>query len=192
MNKYKEYSDSELLERIARFESPALEELYDRYSGLLYTLIRKIISNKSTTDKVLIDVFKIIWRKADNFNVETGSVYTWLVTLARNKAIDVVRRSRSSQFDMTTYDEEYEDYFIIPTLSDEIDEIDLDAALRLAPKIERALSGLNDAQRQLIHLAFYEGYSMNEIAGKIKAPLQSVRKKVMYSIHLFRDKMVKG
>lgn len=192
MNKYEEYSDLELLESISRFESLALEELYDRYSSLLYTLIRKISPANSTADKILIDVFAIIWRKADKFNYKNGSVYTWLVTLARNKAIDVVRRSRSAKFNMDTYDDKYEDYFIIPTLSKEIDEIDLDTALRLSPKVERALSRLTDTERHLIYLAYYQGISMNEIADKLKISLQTIRAKVMSSIHLFREKLVKG
>ena len=192
MNNYEEYSDLELLECISRFESLALEELYDRYSSLLYTLIRKISPANSTADKILIDVFGIIWRKADKFNYKNGSVYTWLITLARNKAIDVVRRSRSAKFNLDTYDDKYEDYFIIPTLSKEIDEIDLDTALRLSPKVERALSRLTDTERHLIYLAYYQGYSMNEIADKLKISLQTIRAKVMSSIHLFREKLVKG
>ena len=192
MSKYKELSDLELLGKIAKYDSRALEELYDRYSRILYTLVKKIAPNQETTDKILVDVFTIIWRKAHKFDFKSGSIYTWLVTLTRNKAIDVVRRSRSSKMNLDTYDDEYEDYFIIPTLSNEIDELDLETAMRLAPKVERALAGLTDAQKYVIHLAYYEGYSMDEIADKLNIPLETVRSKIMNSLHIFRDKLVRG
>ena len=192
MSKYKELSDLELLGKIAKYDSRALEELYDRYSRILYTLVKKIAPNQETTDKILVDVFTIIWRKAHKFDFKSGSIYTWLVTLTRNKAIDVVRRSRSSKMNLDTYDDEYEDYFIIPTLSNEIDELDLETAMRLAPKVERALAGLTDAQKYVIHLAYYEGYSMDEIADKLTIPLETVRSKIMNSLHIFRDKLVRG
>lgn len=192
MSKYKELKDLELLEKITKFDSRALEELYDRYSRILYTLVKKIAPDQETTDKILVDIFSIIWRKAGKFDFNTGSVYTWLVTLARNKAIDVVRRSRSSQHRLETYDDEYEDFFIIPTLSKDIDELDLDTANRLGPKVEKALAGLTDAQKYVIHLAYYEGYTVDQIADKLNIPLETVRSKVTTALHLFRENVVKG
>ena len=192
MSKYKELKDLELLEKITKYDSRALEELFDRYSRILYTLVKKIAPNQETTDKILVDIFSIIWQKAGKFNFESGSVYTWLVTLARNKAIDVVRRSRSSQLKLETYDDEYEDFFIVPTLSKDIDELDLETANRLGQKIETALANLSDAQKYVIHLAYYEGYTMDQIADKLNIPLETVRLKVMTALHLFRDDVVKG
>lgn len=192
MSKYKELTDIELLGKIAKYDSRALEELYDRYSRILFTLIKKIAPNLEKTESILVDVFTIIWKKAGKFNFEKGSVYAWIITLARNKAIDVVRRSRSSAMKLETYDDEYEDYFILPAISNEIDELDIETALRLSPKVEKALSGLSDAQKYVIHLAYYEGYTMDEIADKLNIPLETVRAKITTALHLFRDNLVKG
>ena len=80
------------MQEIARFESRALEELYDRYSPLLYTIIKKIAPDQIKAEKILVEVFVIIWRKIDKFDFKVGNVYSWLETLTRNKAIDILRK----------------------------------------------------------------------------------------------------
>lgn len=191
MNRFKELTDLELMREIANFESRALEELYDRYSPLLYTLIKKIAPDESTAEKILVDVFVIVWRKTSKFNFSHGNVYSWLVTLARNKAVDEVRRSRHSLSASQIYDEDYEDYFIIPTFPADMDSLDLNTAMSLKPKIERALSKLTDTQKYVLHLAYYEGYTIDEIAEKLNIPIETVRSKVMNALHNFRDNLTK-
>lgn len=191
MNRFKELTDLELMREIANFESRALEELYDRYSPLLYTLIKKITPDEETAEKVLVDVFVIVWRKTFRFNFNNGNVYSWLVTLARNKAVDTLRRSRNSLSTSQIYDDDYEDYFIIPTFLDDMDSLDLNTAMSLVPKVERALSKLTDTQKYVLHLAYYEGYTIDEIADKLNVPIETVRSKVMNALHNFRDNLTK-
>ncbi|MDH7605805.1 MAG: sigma-70 family RNA polymerase sigma factor [Melioribacter sp.] len=191
MNSFKELTDLELMREIANFESRALEELYDRYSPLLYTLIKKITPDEETAEKVLVDVFVIVWRKTFRFNFNNGNVYSWLITLARNKAVDTLRRSRNSLSTSQIYDDEYEDYFIIPTFPDDMDSLDLNTAMSLVPKVERALSKLTDTQKYVLHLAYYEGYTIDEIADKLNVPIETVRSKVMNALHNFRDNLTK-
>jgi len=191
LNRFKELTDLELMREIANFESRALEELYDRYSPLLYTLIKKITPDEETAEKVLVDVFVIVWRKTFRFNFNNGNVYSWLVTLARNKAVDTLRRSRNSLSTSQIYDDDYEDYFIIPTFLDDMDSLDLNTAMSLVPKVERALSKLTDTQKYVLHLAYYEGYTIDEIADKLNVPIETVRSKVMNALHNFRDNLTK-
>jgi RNA polymerase sigma-70 factor (ECF subfamily) len=192
LSKFKEMSDLELMREISRYESRALEELYDRYSPLLFTLIKKIAPNQTIAEDILADVFVIIWRKISKFDFNTGNVYTWLVTLARNKAIDFVRRERMAGQTVQLYDDEYEDYFIIPTFDKSIDSLDFKTATALKPNIERALSKLTDTQKYVLHLAYYEGYTIDEIADKLNVPIETVRLKVMNALHSLRDYLVKG
>ncbi len=187
MSKFRVLSDLELMQEIARFESRALEELYDRYSPLLYTIIKKIAPDEATTDQILIEVFVIIWRKIDKFNFKTGDVYTWLVTLARNKAVDSLRRGRTGNISNQPYDDVYEDYFILPTFQDDIDSLDFNTAITLKPKVELALSKLTDTQKYVLHLAYYEGFTIDEIADKLNVPIETVRSKVMTALHNLRD-----
>ena len=187
MSKFKDLSDLELLQEIARFESRALEELYDRYSPLLYTIIKKIAPDESAADQILIEVFVIIWRKIDKFDFKTGNVYTWLVTLARNKAVDSLRRGRTANISDQPYDDAYEDYFILPTFQRDIDSLDFNKAITLKPKVELALSRLTDTQKYVLHLAYYEGYTIDEIADKLNVPIETVRAKVLTALHNLRD-----
>ena len=85
-------TDIELMQRVSSNDSKALEVFYNRYSSLLYTLIKKIVSEEKTAEDILSEIFVIIWRKVDQFDFNTGNVYTWLVTLARNKAVDSLKR----------------------------------------------------------------------------------------------------
>ena len=175
------------MQEIARFESRALEELYDRYSPLLYTVIKKIAPDEATADQIIIEVFVIIWRKIDKFDFKTGNVFTWLVTLARNKAVDSLRRGRASDPSEQPYDDVYEDYFVLPTFQNDIDSLDFNTALTLKPKVELALSKLTDTQKYVLHLAYYEGFTIDEIADKLNVPIETVRSKVMTALHNLRD-----
>jgi RNA polymerase sigma-70 factor, ECF subfamily len=189
LSKYKELTDLELMQEIARFESRALEELYDRYSPLLYTIIKKIAPDEVMADQILIEVFVIIWRKIDKFDFKTANVFTWLVTLARNKAVDSLRKGRDSEPEQP-YDDTYEDYFILPLFQKDIDSLDYNTAITLKPKIEMALAKLTDTQKYVLHLAYYEGFTIDEIADKLNVPIETVRSKVMTALHNLRDYLV--
>jgi RNA polymerase sigma-70 factor, ECF subfamily len=191
LSKFKEQSDLELMQEIARFESRALEELYDRYSPLLYTVIKKIAPDQDTADKILVEVFVIIWRKIAKFDFARGNVYTWLVTLTRNKAVDTLRRERNAGQTVQLYDDDYEDYFILPSFEPKMDLLDYKTAFTIKPKIEKALAKLTDTQKYVLHLAYYEGYTIDEIADKLNVPIGTVRSKVMTALHSLRDFLVR-
>jgi len=176
------------MQEISRFESRALEELYDRYSPLLYTIIKKIAPDQITAEHILVEVFVIIWRKIDKFDFKVGNVYSWLETLTRNKAIDNLRKERIvTNSTIQIYDDEYEDYFILPTFPKDIDSLDYKTAITVKPKIEKALSKLTDTQQYVLHLAYYEGYTIDEISDKLNVPLETVRNKIMTSMHNLKD-----
>jgi RNA polymerase sigma-70 factor (ECF subfamily) len=191
LSKFKELSDIELMHEIARFESRALEELYDRYSPLLYTIIKKISPDQVTAEQILIEVFVIIWRKIQKFDFKTGNVFSWLITLARNKAVDTLRRDRTANSSLQFYNDEYEDSNILPTFPKEMDSLDFHTAFTIKPKIERSLAKLTDTQKYVLHLAYYEGYTIDEIADKLNVPVETVRGKVMAALHSLRDYMVR-
>ena len=170
------------MKKISTYDSRAIEELYNRYSPILYTLIKKIAPSEEVAEELLSNVFTIIWKKSDKFDFKSGNVYTWLITLARNRAVDHLRRTRSINSDIEKYDEDYEDYFILPTLSKKIDKVDYQTALSFRPIMEKALSRLTDAQKYVIHLAYYEGYSLEEIADKLNIPVETVRTKIMTAL----------
>ena len=187
MGKYSNHSDTQLLREIGNYDSRALEELYTRYSPILYTLIKKIADDDKTAEYILVEVFSIIWRKVRKFDPENNSAYVWLITLARNRAIDTVRRNRRASSEMGFYDDEYEDRYIVPTLPKKMKDMDLEAALGYQNKIEDALTKLSEAQQYIIHLSYYEGFTLNEISKKLNLPIEVVRNKVYLAMQNLRN-----
>ena len=132
--------------------------------------------------------YSIIWRKINKFDFKVGNVYSWLETLARNKAIDNLRKFRfANNSTVQLYDDEYEDYFILPTFPKDIVSLDYKTVITIKPKIEKALSKLTDTQKYVLHLAYYEGYTIDEISNKLNVPLETVRNKIMNSLHNLKD-----
>ena len=169
-------TDAEIMLKIAGYDSKALEQLYDRYAPILFTLIKKIVTDKETAEELLSDVFVIVWKQIDQFDFKTNNVYTWLITLARNKAIDVLNRRTGKM--MPEYDDEYEKGFIIPKLSPEIEALELVDVMNKKEKLEKALGSLTDAQKYVLELSYYGGMDQGEIAGKLNIPTMTVKSKL--------------
>lgn len=192
MKTYSILTDLELFRKISAYDSRALETLYDRYSPLLFTVIKRIVAEEALAEEVLTEVFAVIWRKIDHFDFSTGNVYAWLILLSRNKAVDFLRRRKTQNAVADEYTEEYENTFIIPHLSKGIDQLDLESALNVKSNVELALGRLTDAQKYVIYLAFYEGYPQAAIAGKLNIPLPTVKSKIQIALSNLRDNLIKG
>jgi RNA polymerase sigma-70 factor (ECF subfamily) len=184
-------TDSELMQRVQANDSKALEALYNRYSSLLYTLIKKIVIDEEIAKDVLSDVFVIIWRKIDLFDFNSNNVYTWIVTTTRNKAVDTIRRARNSS-EMEPYNDEYENKNIIPKFSQTIDPLDLETANNIKDGVEAALNKLTDAQQFVIYLAYYEGLTQKEIAERLKIPVSTIKSKIKIALGNLKDNLING
>lgn len=169
-------TDAEIMQKVAGYDSKALEQLYDRYAPILYTLIKKIIPEKATSEEVLSEVFVIVWRQIDQFDFEKNNVYTWLLTLARNKAIDVLNRNSGKQ--MQDYNDKYEKENIIPKLSPEIEPLELQDVMNKKDMLVKALGSLTDAQKYVLELSYYGGMDQEEIAAKLNIPAVTVKSKL--------------
>lgn len=189
MSEVKSLTDAEIMLKIAGYDSKALEQLYDRYTPLLYTLIKKIIPEKESAEELLSEVFVIIWRQIDHFDFSSSNVYTWMVTLARNKAIDVKNRSISKVTE--EYTDDYEKEKILPKLSPEIESVELEEVLGMKEKIEGAMKSLTDAQRYVIELSYFEGLDESGIAEKLKIPSSTVKSKLQVAIGNLMKKISK-
>ena len=189
MSEVKSLTDAEIMLKITEYDSKALEQLYDRYTPILYTLIKRIIPEKETAEEVLSEVFVIIWRQIDHFDFSTSNVYTWMVTLARNKAIDVKNRSIGKVTE--EYTDDYEKEKILPKLSPEIESVDLEEVLGMKEKIEGAMKSLTDAQRYVIELSYFEGLDESGIAEKLKIPSSTVKSKLQVAIGNLMKKISK-
>ena len=166
--------------KVAGYDSKALELLYDRYAPILYSLIKKIVTDKESAEEILSDVFVIVWRQIDQFDFMTNNIYTWLVTLSRNKAIDFLNRRLGKS--LPEYTDDYEKEFILPKLSPEIHPIELEEVLNNTNRMEKALNSLTDAQRYVLELSYYGGMDQEEIAAKLKIPTVTVKSKLQVAI----------
>jgi RNA polymerase sigma-70 factor (ECF subfamily) len=182
-------SDSELMLKVAGYDSKALEQLYDRYSPILYTLIKKIIGDKEIAEEILSDVFVIIWKKIDQFDFKTNNVYTWLVTMARNKAIDTLNRNQQKD-GIEEYGDKFEEERILPKLSNSIKPLDLEQILNNSEKVKETINSLTEAQRYVLELSYYEGLNEKEIAKKLKIPLPTVKSKLQLALSILQQKLV--
>jgi len=187
----KNYSDVKLIELTSKNNILGLEELYKRYSKVLFTLISKICTEPVLAEQVLKQVFIIIFNKAKHFPIESDNVYSWILLLARNRAVDSLRRNRTSESIEISYDDAFENKYILPTLSKYVDGLDIETAIRIANDMYSAYYKLTDMQRRVIELAFYEGFSINEIALNLKLPVEAIRSKIMISVFTLRDKLMK-
>ena len=182
-------TDTEIMLKIVGYDSKALEQLYDRYTPILYTLVKKIVGDKETAEEVLSDVFVIIWKQIDQFDFTKNNVYTWMVTLARNKAIDVMKRKRGKED--REYTEEYEREKIVPKQSKEIEPMELEGVLEMRDKVETAIGSLTEAQRYVLELSYYEGLDETGIAQNLKIPVSTVKSKLQVAISNLMKKIAK-
>ena len=160
--------DRAVLARVAGGELDALEELYDRYRTMAYSIALRVTGDATLAEDVLQDAFLGAWRHAGRYAEGRGSVKTWLLAIVHHRAIDAIRRRRP-----TTTLPEREDVpppaLTVPDLWGEV------AAGLDAETIRGALTALPDAQREAIELAYFGGLTQQEVAARTGAPLGTVK-----------------
>ena len=170
-----EIDDSALITAIAAGDSNALEQLYDRYSAVVYRVALRMLKNRELAEDVVQEVFWRVWRRSESFANDRGRVTQWLFGIAHNLCIDELRRMRSRPTPI------YEDveHPVIQQLIDE--QTDVPAMAWTAEQrrvIIEAMSELPEAQRQAIALAYFGGLSHQEIATKLSRPLGTIKTRV--------------
>lgn len=180
-----ELNDIELIQRINNRDSKSLEALYDRYAPVLYTLVNKIVGDSQKTEEVLADIFVIIWQKSCKFDTSSNNLYGWLINLTRNKALDFKRRE--DLIISSEYNDEYEDNFILPSLSPSIPVNDLNSSINNREKIFSAFNGLTEAQQYVLSLAYFNGLTETEIASKLNIPVLTVKSKIRVALNSLNE-----
>lgn len=171
--------EAKLLGRIALKDQKALEILYDLYSQIIYSFVLRILKRKEDAEEITQNVFLQIWEKAELFNFEKGTAYTWIINVARNKAIDKLRSKeyrehKENIIELDKYDwwQEEKKELSIDALSD-VDRVE---------HIKKALSQLPAEQSQVLEMAYFEGWTQAEIAEKLSLPLGTVKTRARQAI----------
>lgn len=157
-----------LLVRIASGDQTAFAELYDMLSSRVFGLILRVLVNRSQSEEVLQEVFLEIWQSASRFAPNRGQGRTWVMTIAHRRAVDRVRASQSSA-DRDVRAGLRDIGVAHDTVSEQV-ELGIEGE-----KVVAALSGLPDAQRETLVLAYYGGYSQSEISALVGAPLGTIK-----------------
>lgn len=172
---------SGLLERVAGGDEQAFEQLYRSNSTLLLTMIVRIVRDRSLGEEVLQEVFTTVWTASERFDATRGSGKAWLVTLARRKAIDCVR-SVQAQRNRDQADADMAGPSPAGTDEQAVTKIDAEVT---ATKLRE----LPPQQAEAIYLAFYEGMTHAEIAGRLRAPLGTVKSRIRDGMTSLRGKL---
>lgn len=169
-------SDATLVRQLAAEPSgEGLRTLYRRYGGELYGFARNALGDPGLAEEVVQDAFTSVWRHADRFDPERASFRTWLYELARNRIVDLRRRSAvRPQLAEREHDGELA----------QLDESLEQAALRW--QVGAALARLSPEHREVIRLAHFESLSLREIAAALGLPLGTVKSRTYYALRHLR------
>ena len=175
-----ELADDSLVERVGNGEQQALLHLYDRYAGRVYTLALRILGDSMSAEEITQDVFLKLWSRARSYLAERGPVAPWLLTIARNTALDRLRleRRRPAISDDAEPDETWKEIVDEGSTSEE-------ARWR---SLHFAVQSLDPDHRQVIELSYYQGLSQSEIAEVLGWPLGTVKTRMRSAMDHLRQK----
>jgi len=180
---YTRYDDERLIGLIAQLQAEALSQLYDRYNRLVFSLALAILNDRATAEEVTLDVFMRVWQKAGSYRADQARVSTWLTHIARHHAIDVLRR-RSARLDQ--YAVHWDDASAHAEFSAQDPQEVAEISLR-RERIHAALAQLPPDQKQALMLAYFGGYTQNEIAETLKQPLGTIKTRIRLALQKLRD-----
>lgn len=173
-------SDAELVDRIAERDQGALSDLYERYSGLLVALSRRILNDTSDAEEVLQEVFFQVWNQAGRYDTRRSSVSTWLVLITRSRSIDRLRSRQVVDRTLVGFQQEKRDLHTSPEGAASV-WMDQKRA-----RLLREMRELPDEQRQVLDLAFFRGMTQSEIAGTTGIPLGTVKTRTLLAMKKLR------
>ena len=166
--------DSLLLQRVRQGDQAAMAEIFDRYGRVVYSVALRVLKDPGHAEDVTQEIFFQIWRNSDSFVQGRGSLGAWLVVVARNRSIDLLRRRK-------------------PT--DSVDDVVLACPCNLASeaehtmmmqKVQKVLRDLPAEQQKSMELAFFEGLSHSEIAARTGDPLGTVKTRIRLALATLR------
>jgi RNA polymerase sigma-70 factor (ECF subfamily) len=166
--------DEQLLDRVAKGDQQAMAQIFDRYSRMIYSVAFRVLSDSGHAEDVLQDVLFKVWREPHTFLKGRGSLGAWLAVVARNRAIDALRRRKPS---------------------DSVEDVVLVSSTNLAVESERntmidivrkVMKGLPQEQQASMELAYFEGLSHSEIAARTGDPLGTVKTRIRSALITLR------
>ena len=170
------YSEQELVVLLNEQSNDAFNYLYDHYSGALFTIINQIVPDKDTASDVLQEVFVNIWKKIDSYDAAKGRLFTWMLNIARNAAIDKIRSKGYRDNQRNQPIAEGESGGIMMSSNPSVADVGL----------KKVLTTLSEEYRRLIDLSYFQGFTHEEIAKMLGIPLGTVKTRIRTAISQLR------
>ena len=168
------YDEQELVASLRNKDNQGFSYLYDNYGGALYGVIRQIVGDTELSNDVLQETFVNIWKRIDTYDQSKGRLFTWMLNIARNAAIDKTRSKGFQQSQRQTSLEDGE--WIEASVRPGIDDLGL----------KKMLLKLKEEQRLLIDLSYYQGFTHEQIAKALHIPLGTVKTRIRSALTQLR------
>ncbi len=165
----KDAAEGELIEKLHARDADAIAVAYDRYGHLAYSLFVRVTRDQSTAEDLVQELFLRVWNKARDFDPNKGTLGVWILSIARNIAIDHVR-SAQARFQTRLRSIDQTDQLSFSYKPKEPESI-----IDSARAVRQAFSELNSNQRRVLEMAYFEGFSQSEIAAQLQEPLGTVK-----------------
>lgn len=163
------YDEQQLVNLLKNKDTKAFDYLYSNYSGALYSIILQVLKDAELANDVLQEVFVNIWRKIEIYDPSRGRLFTWMLNIARNASIDTLRsKSYQNSQKNQSLSENVDWNRPVQTTQPAVDNIGL----------KKVLEKLRDEYRVLIELAYFKGYTHEEIAELENIPLGTVKTRI--------------
>jgi RNA polymerase sigma-70 factor (ECF subfamily) len=182
---YAALSDEQLVVLLARCDVEALGALYDRHARYVLGMAMAVLRDQPAAEETLQDVFLKLWRQPESFDAGRGRFANWLLSVTRNRAIDVLRARRPT---ISTGDPDVAN-LLLAVASDAPDPAEEAVLAEQRRQVRRALRDLPAAQRQVVELAYFGGLSQSEIARYLNEPLGTVKTRVRLAMQKLRTSL---
>lgn len=175
--------DQELIRRLKARDHSALGEVYDRYGRTTFGLILRIVRQNEIAQDLTQETFLRVWNKVPTYDITRGTLYTWVLTIARHLAIDYIR-SRAGRAKMSPLEDVERVFFV---------EGSAGVESRLNSRLlKTAMDKLEPKYRMLLEMAYYDGLSQSEMADKLQVPLGTVKTWVRSALRLLREDLAEN
>jgi RNA polymerase sigma-70 factor (ECF subfamily) len=172
------YTEEQLVTLLGQQDRDAFNYLYDNYSAVLYGVICKIVTDEHIAQDVLQEVFVKIWNNIAQYNPAKGRIYTWMINIARNASIDKLRsRGEIMKGKIQTSDEVVNNIGKGMRTEQSTDTIGL----------RKMVGGLKPEYQAIVELAYFKGFTLDEIGKTLEIPLGTVKTRMRHAIKLLRE-----
>jgi RNA polymerase sigma-70 factor (ECF subfamily) len=173
--------DAPRIAGLRRRDTQAMAGLYDRYGRIVYSVILRIVRNAAVAEELTQEAFLRVWNRAADFEPERGGLAPWLLTIARNRALDDLRSTASQQQAQSFELAASERVNLFSGIEDRL--LDEEQARR----VRAAFTQLPENQRRVLELAYFEGMSQSEMAAKLGQPLGTIKTWVRTALQTLRE-----